>query len=253
MFNKKLLHWLLLLPILFVMNGCSDVSDSVQVEDDGFQAEKIQLSVVSIVATKDISKFRKASFDTTDPFFNFPYYAPDYNEEEEEPQKIGGGSGFIVTADGLILTTKHVVYDKSADYTVVTHDGMEYSAEIVRLDPLNDIAVIKIEDRNWPVLTFAESDVQTGEEVIAFGGNSVSEGTIAATERNITAGTMKKPVTLVNLIQTDAVINPGSSGGPLLNMDGEVIGINVATYRYAEDISFAIPIDDAKSVLDEVE
>ena len=253
MFNKKLLHCLLLLPILFVMSGCSDISDTVQVQDDGFQIEKIQLSVVIIVATKDISTFREASFDTSDPFFNFPYYAPDYDKDEGEPQKIGGGSGFIVAKDGLILTTKHVVGDKSADYTVVTHDGTEYEVEIIFRDPLNDVAVIKIEDKNWPALIFGESDVQIGQKVAAFGGgNTVSEGAIAATERDITAGTIKEPVTLKNLLQTDTVISPGSSGGPLLNMNSEVIGINVAIARYAQDISFAIPIDDAKSILDDV-
>ncbi len=252
MFNKKFLHYILLLPILFVMNGCSNVSDTVQVEDDGFDIEKIKPSVVTIVATKDISAFREASFDTTDPFFNFPYYAPDYDKEEGEPQKIGGGSGFIVKSNGLILTARHVVGDKSADYTVVTNNGTEYSAEIISLDPLSDVAVIKIEDKNWPVLTLGESDIQAEQKVIAFGGNDVSEGSIVATNRDITAGIVKEPVTLKNLLQMDAVISPGSSGGPLLNMDGEVVGINVAIARYAEDISFAIPIDDAKSILDDM-
>ncbi len=237
--------------VVVLLTGCTNVSDTVQVKKS-LDTEKIKPSVVTIVATKDISKFREASFDTTDPFFNFPYYAPDYDKDEGEVQKTGGGSGFFVKSNGLILTARHVVYDKSADYTVVTHDGMEYIAEIISLDPLNDIAVIKIEDKNWPALTFGESDVQAGQKVVAFGGNAVSEGFIVATKRDITAGTVKEPVTLKNLLQTDTVISPGSSGGPLLNMNSEVIGINVAIARYAQDISFAIPIDDAKSILDDV-
>ena len=253
MFHKKFPHGLLVLAVaLFIMSGCSGANDVSQMEDESFQIEEIKSSVVSIVTTKDISKFREGSFNYSDPFFNVPYFIPEYgqNENAENSEETGSGSGFIFTEDGHILTNRHVVDDGMADYTVVMRNGTEYKAEIISRDSLNDI--IKIKGNSFPAVNFGNSDdLYIGQKVAAI-GNTITYGTIIVKGRDITAGTVKEPETLTNLLQTDAVINLGNSGGPLVNLNGEVIGINVAMARDAQGISFAIPINDAKAMLDEV-
>ena len=256
MLHKKLYpHGLLVLAVaLFIMSGCSGANDANQLEDDSFQIEEIKSSVVRIIAAKNLSLYREGSFNYSDPFFNVPYFIPEYdqNKNRENPEETGSGSGFIFTEDGRILTNRHVVDDETADYTVVMHDGTEYKADVISRDPLNDIAIIKIKGMNsFPAVNLGNSDdLQIGQKVAAI-GNTVTYGTITAKGRDITAGTVKKPETLTNLLQTDAVINLGNSGGPLVNMNGEVIGINVAMARDAQGISFAIPINDVKATIDE--
>lgn len=240
--------------------------------------KKVSPAVVSIVVSKDMPLYRQRSFNFnpfffgdpfSDPFFGSPFDSQPAPEEEDEikrnPQKIGGGSGFIVTKGGLILTNKHVVEDPEAEYTVVLSDGTEYGAEVVSRDTLNDIAVIKIKDGNGkdfkdlPVVELGSSaDLQVGQRVVAIGNalaeyeNSVTTGVISAKGRNITAGTVNKAESLINLLQTDAAINPGNSGGPLVNLSGQVIGINTAIANGAQGIGFAIPIDDIKPMIESI-
>ncbi len=237
--------------------------------------KKVSPAVVSIVVTKDLPLYRQRPLDFND-FFNDPFsdssfgFGYDYERDKEgnikrEPRKIGGGSGFIVTEDGLILTNKHVVEDSSADYTVVMHDGTEYPAEVVNRDPMNDIAVVRITDEKsnkvdgLPVVELGRSgDLQVGQRVVAIGNalseyeNTVTTGVISAKGRDIVAGTMRGSENLINLLQTDAAINPGNSGGPLVNLNGQVIGINVAIAAGAQGIGFAIPIDDVKPMIESV-
>ena len=228
--------------------------------------EKASPAVVSIIVTKDIPKIQEFFFDPfeSDPFFN-PFGSRDKNrndanEGETEKREIGGGSGFIASKDGLVVTNKHVVSDQSADYTVMTNDGKKYEAQVMAIDPMNDIAILKINANNLPVLEFGDSDsLKIGQTVIAIGNslgefrNTVSKGIISGLKRSLTAGTGTGELeTLSEVIQTDAAINPGNSGGPLLNIDGRVIGVNVAMAQGAENIGFALPVNLVKKDIDSV-
>lgn len=169
------------------------------------------------------------------------------------------GTGYVVRADGLIVTNKHVVSDSTTKYSVFTNDGTEYNAQIEATDPTNDIAILKIDAKNLPVVELGSSDgLQPGQTAIAIGNalgqyqNSVTAGVISAIGRVIQAGdsTGGTVESLDNVIQTDAAINPGNSGGPLLNIAGQVIGMNTAVDQQGQSIGFAIPVSLVKSALD---
>jgi len=176
--------------------------------------------------------------------------------------ELEGGTGFIVSEDGLILTNKHVVLDEKADYTVFTNDGRKFPAKVLAIDPVQDLAVLKIEQENnmlFPVLKLGNSDnLEIGQAVIAIGNalaefrNTVSAGVISGLGRRITASGGSFVETFEDVIQTDAAINKGNSGGPLLNLKGEVIGINTAMAIDAQSIGFAIPINKAKKDIEQV-
>ncbi len=171
------------------------------------------------------------------------------------------GTGFIVDPNGIIVTNQHVVSDTLATYKVITSEGDEYEiVEIVR-DDSNDIAVIKIDATQLPVLSLGDSDaLVVGQSVIAIGtplgeyAGSVTTGVISGLNRSVTTssgwfGSTTK--TYENVIQTDAAVNSGNSGGPLINTEGKVIGINFATTSNADNISFALPINTVKQRLEE--
>lgn len=173
----------------------------------------------------------------------------------------GAGTGFIITSDGLIITNKHVVSDLNASYTVVTNDGATYDAKIQSADPYQDLAVIKIEARNLPVVELGDSDeLSVGQWVVAVGNalgqfeNTVTVGVISAKNRTIEASDSNgaRAETLEGLLQTDAAINSGNSGGPLVNLKGQVVGINTAVASGAQSIGFAIPINTAKSAIESI-
>lgn len=263
----------------------SDTIDAIQ---------KVGPAVLSIVATKDLQIFRQQPFDPfflfeNDPFFRqfgMPQGQQRQQPQEQEPQtkreKVAGGTGFIIKADGLALTNKHVVSDTGADYTALTKDGKEYDVEVISRDPVNDLAVIqlheKVEDKkdrktgekkdfgaepkNLPVAPLGDSStLKVGQKVLAIGNargeyeNSVTAGIVSAVDREIEAsdgaGSLRE--TLSGLIQTDAAINFGNSGGPLINLAGEVIGVNTAVDTSATGIGFAIPINQIKPALQSVE
>lgn len=174
------------------------------------------------------------------------------------------GSGFVVDATGLIVTNQHVVSDTNADYTVITEDGEEYQVVEILRDDFNDIAIVKIaleEGEELSALDLGDSDtLLVGQNVIAIGtplgeyAGSATTGIISGLDRSVTAssgwfGSTAK--TYEDVIQTDAAVNPGNSGGPLINSFGEVIGINFATTSGADNISFAIPINKVKTRLEE--
>ena len=169
------------------------------------------------------------------------------------------GTGIIVTADGYILTNKHVI-DGAKSITVVLDDGTTYeNVEVAAVDPLNDVAFLKIKDvSDLKAATLGDSKTITvGQQVIAIGNalgqyqNSVTSGIVSGTGRSLTAtdatGTMSER--LSDMIQTDAAINSGNSGGPLVNAAGQVVGINTATSQAAENMGFAIPISSVKGML----
>lgn len=172
-------------------------------------------------------------------------------------QQKGGGTGFIITNDGLIATNRHVVESASTALTVITSDGKTYKAEVKAIDPLIDLALIKIDGKNLPVADLGNSDtLQVGQVVIAIGNalgefeNTVTTGVISARERAIQASTQTGSEQLENLLQTDAAINPGNSGGPLSNLSGQVIGVNTAVAGDAQGIGFAIPINQVVRAID---
>jgi len=220
-------------------------------------AKKVCPAVITIVITKDLPKVEGFYFF---PLWDEQMVLPKLKKEKEKT-KIGGGSGFIVSPDGYVLTCHHVVSDTTADYTVILDPQHKFEAEIVARDPLVDIAVLKIKGKNLPFLELGDSnEIELGEEVLAIGNplgefeDTISAGIISGLSRKITAygGTPFKATSLRGLIQTDAAINPGNSGGPLVNMEGKAIGINTAMVLGAENIGFAIPINYAKPILEEV-
>ncbi|HJY98309.1 MAG TPA: trypsin-like peptidase domain-containing protein [Patescibacteria group bacterium] len=174
---------------------------------------------------------------------------------EETPKDIG--TGFVVSADGLIVTNKHVVANADISYKVSTSDGNTFDVGEISRDPSNDIAIIKIDAENLkPVELGDSSNLKVGQFVIAIGTalgefrNTVTTGVISGLGRGIDANGFSGYVErLDNVIQTDAAINPGNSGGPLLNSAGEVIGVNVAVAEGANNIGFAIPINIVKDAL----
>ncbi len=225
-------------------------------------------AVVAITISKNVPIIEQCPYN---PFSNLPpefqQFFGGQNLQFSQPcqkgtklQEVGGGSGFIISQDGLILTNKHVVEDTAAQYTVLTNDGKKYSAKVLARDPNVDIAVVKIDASNLPTIGLGNSDsIQVGQTAIAIGNalgefrNTVNVGVVSGLSRNITAsgegGFSEK---IYNVIQTDASINPGNSGGPLLNLKGEVIGINTAVAQQAQSIGFAIPVNQVKRIVSDI-
>ena len=227
--------------------------------------EKAKPAVVSIIATKDLQIVKQSPLAFS-PFGPFGFQTVP-REIETLRQQVSGGSGFIIDSTGMIVTNKHVVQDTEADYTVVLSDGREFMAEVVSLDPANDLAIIQVfesEDKKpteLPFIEFAENhNLEIGQRVIAIGNalgefqNTVTSGIISAESRQIEAtdGLGYNRDVLTNLLQTDAAINQGNSGGPLINLEGQVVGINTAIASNANGIGFAIPIEDVKPVIESV-
>ena len=173
-----------------------------------------------------------------------------------EPQDIG--SGFIVSADGLVVTNKHVVSVANASYKVITKDNKEYDVKEINRDPANDIAILKIDASGLSPVELGDStNLKVGQFVIAIGTalgefrHTVTTGVISGLGRGIIAGSALEGFVerLDDVIQTDAAINPGNSGGPLMNSSGQAIGINVAVAQGAQNVGFAIPINVVKASL----
>jgi serine protease Do len=179
-------------------------------------------------------------------------------------QMQGAGTGMIISSDGLILTNRHVVDNSTATYTVVLSNGKSYSAKVISVDSTNDVAFVRIEASGLPAVKLGDSgSVKVGQKVVAIGNalgqfqNSVTEGIISGLSRGVEAGDsssmMGSSEQLQNLLQTDAAINSGNSGGPLVNLQGQVVGMNTAVAgQGAQNIGFAIPINDIKPLIDSV-
>ncbi len=172
----------------------------------------------------------------------------------------GSGTGFLISSDGLIMTNKHVVEPlmKDKEFRIILNSGKKYYAQYIDSDPLNDLAILKIFDKNLPFVELGNSDdLQVGTTVIAIGNalgryrNSATKGIVSGLGRSLTANDLStgKQDNLSNIIQTDAEINLGNSGGPLINLKGQLAGINVAIDESGSAIGFAIPVNDAKPVI----
>ncbi len=227
--------------------------------------KQVSPAVVSIVATQQVSVRSSSSFSSR--FCNDPFFRQFLEECTESPRsegtqtrEVAAGSGFIIDSQGLILTNKHVINVEGSSLVVILNDGTRHPAEILAQDPVQDIALIKISGTNFPTVSVGDSNrVAVGETVIAIGNalgefsNSVSKGIISGLSRSVVASSGISSERLEEVIQTDAAINPGNSGGPLLNLDGEVVGINTAIASDAQNVGFAIPINQAKRDIQDVE
>jgi serine protease Do len=215
-------------------------------------ARRVAPSVVSVTVVRRERQMANDPFS----FFFFP------REYEREVQ--GGGTGFVITADGVVVTNQHVT-DGASQIVVTTSDGREYPATLLGEDALTDIAVLKIDARGLPTAPMGRSDdLMIGEWVVAFGnpyqyllGNAeptVTAGVVSAVDRNLLPSG-DQPGVYVGMIQTDAPINPGNSGGPLANSEGEVVGVNSSIFSNtggSVGIGFAILIERAIRVADEL-
>jgi S1-C subfamily serine protease len=227
--------------------------------------KKVMPAVVSIVISKRLEDLEREM-----PTGHYPFVPGASHEKREREKKIkilsaladdrhmveiGGGSGCMISRDGLVLTNKHVIDDIAAEYTIILDDGKRFVAKILTRDPINDIAILKIDADKLPFLKLGDTrDLQLGQGVIAIGNalgifkNTVSLGIISGLSRAITAqmDPNAPQQEMRGLIQTDAAINPGNSGGPLVDSNGRVVGVNVAIISGAQNIGFAIPVNTAR-------
>ncbi len=220
-------------------------------------------AVVSVIITEELPVLEREIQTIPSPFGDFfgegfEFQVPRYVQKGTRKQEVGGGTAFFVAADGLLLTNKHVVADDKAEYTVLLNDGRKLPATVLARDATNDIALLKVEGKEFPFLEVAPDDeLMLGQTAITIGNalgefrNTVSVGVVSGLSRSITAGGAQDGSTerLEEIIQTDAAINRGNSGGPLLNTRGEVIGMNTAVAADAENIGFAIPAGELRRVL----
>ena len=209
----------------------------------------VTVGISASIQSQDL--FEINPFDPFSPFRRIP------SQQKKVEQNIG--SGFIISSDGLIITNKHVVAQTEATYKVLTNDNKKYDVAKIYRDPLNDLAILKINASGLKPLKLGDSArLKLGQLVIAIGTplgeftNTVTKGIISGLGRGITAGSPFEGYVekLDNVIQTDAPISPGNSGGPLLNSKGEVIGINAAIAQEGQNIGFAIPVNVVKGLID---
>lgn len=225
-------------------------------------AQKADLGVVNIGTTQIIknNKRRAPMFEGQespfDEFFGgdlFKHFFGEESQEQPEVRRPSLGSGFIINKEGLIVTNNHVV-EKASEITVTIGQDHEYKAKLIGADPKTDVAIIKIEPKEeLHPLTLGDSDaLMVGEIVVAIGNpfglsHTVTQGIVSAKARTIGFGPYD------DFIQTDASINPGNSGGPLLNLEAKVVGINAAIVASAQGIGFAIPINTAKNIIEQLQ
>ena len=224
-------------------------------EDTNFVTEVVDKTSPAVVRVN----VRKVVETNVPDIFNSPFFRRFFGDDVPIPpqQRVqqGLGSGFIISEDGMILTNAHVV--SGADQVaIVLRDGRTFDGTVVGTDPLTDMAVIDIEANDLPTIPLGDSDtVRPGQWAIAIGNplglnETVTVGVISATGRPSSAiGVSDKRI---EFIQTDAAINPGNSGGPLLNARGEVVAINTAIIGQAEGLGFAVPINTAKRVAEQI-
>ncbi len=227
--------------------------------------KKVMPAVVSIVISKHLADLKK-ELPAFAPLFKKGKHKkisiPDMLVDPHGMVNVGGGSGFVVSPEGLILTNKHVIIDPKAEYTVITSDGLSHVAMVLTRDPIYDVAIIKIKAAGLPTVSLGDATkLELGESVVAIGNalglfrNTVSLGIVSGLSRAIVAQADPKspPQEMRGLIQTDAAINPGNSGGPLVSLDGKAVGINAAVVFGAQNINFAIPINAAKRDLEDLQ
>lgn len=219
--------------------------------------ERTEPAVVSVIISKDLPVMERTYRETP-----LGIRVPVLQERGTQLREVGGGTAFFISKNGLMLTNKHVVSDANAQYSVLLNDGRTLQANVVARDPLTDIAMLKVDGDGFPFIELSATDDPTlGQSVVAIGNalgefrNTVSVGVISGLQRSITAGDRSAGTSerLSRIIQTDAAINEGNSGGPLLNLHGEVIGMNTAVATAAQNIGFAIPVTDLRRAVESYE
>lgn len=214
--------------------------------------QEVGPAVVRIDSSRTVESKLPEAFN--DPFFR-EFFGSQFSQIPDKQVQRGTGSGFIIENNGRIITNAHVV-DGADTVTVTLKDGRTFEGKVLGTDPVTDVAVVKIEAQNLPTVKIGNSEsLQPGESAIAIGNplgldNTVTEGIISATGRS--SGQVGIPDKRVNFIQTDAAINPGNSGGPLLNDRGEVVGVNTAIIQGAQGLGFAIPINTAQRIAEQL-
>lgn len=257
-----------LLTVLFVILGIwSAITSKIQKSPSIQTKESLKITseesvAINVVKQVGPSVVTVVEGSTRSQYLN-PFFAFELPDQRVERQEVNIGSGFIVSDDGFIITSKHVVSDTNVKYQIVTSNDKKYAVSKVYRDPLNDIAILKIDplenvgEKLKPVTLGDSSKLQVGQFVMAIGTalgefrNTVTTGVISGLGRGITAGDQFQGLVerLDNVIQTDAAINPGNSGGPLVDSNARVIGINTAVSRNGENIGFALPINVVKESL----
>lgn len=225
--------------------------------EDFINASELSVNSVVHVTTKVVT----TSFQR-DPFYEF-FYGPGAGGREFKQYGSGSGSGVIVSEDGYIVTNNHVI-DNASEIEIILNDNSKYTAKIIGTDPSTDIAVLKIDAKDLPAMSFGNSDdLRIGEWVLAVGNpfnltSTVTAGIVSAKARNINLLSDRgssEVVPIESFIQTDAAVNPGNSGGALVNTSGQLVGINTAiasqTGSYA-GYSFAVPVNLVKKVMSDL-
>jgi len=236
---------------------------------------KANPAVVSIVITKKVTQYFQQQ--RQNPFANDPFFkqffgdSNPFGDTQQQPQadtppktteqKVGAGTGFFITSDGLLITNKHVAEDTTASYTVVLNDGNQLPATVLAVDPNNDLALLKVAGKGFATISFGDSDkVKLGQTVIAIGNalgeyrNTVTRGVVSGLSRTIVAGSASGGAEqLDGVIQTDAAINPGNSGGPLINLSGQLIGVNTAINQGGQSLGFALPSNIVRTMVESVQ
>jgi serine protease Do len=216
--------------------------------------ERVGPAVVRIDSARTVTTSTRPGI-LNDPFFREFFGEQAIPDQPAQRVERGTGSGFILNANGTILTNAHVV-EGADEVTVTLKDGRQLRGEVIGQDPLTDVAVVKVDATGLPTVSVGNSDaLKPGEWAIAIGNplgldNTVTAGIISATGR--TSAQIRVPDNRVQFIQTDAAINPGNSGGPLLNERGEVIGVNTAIIGNAQGLGFAIPINQAQAIANQL-
>src|SRR3989338_5947526 len=250
----------------------SILEEETRLEKDTVTVVKEALpAVVSIIATQELQLLPQSSF-FDDFFFQFPFEMSPFpqRQQQEAPQterrQVSSGSGFIVRDEGLIVTNRHVVLNEEAEYSVVLSSGETYDAKVIDSDSIQDLAIVQIIQKDGEKKTFStlplgdSNEVVIGQTVIAIGNtlgefrNTVTRGIVSGINRTLTAGGIGIQSELIEgAIQTDAAISSGNSGGPLLNLKGEVIGVNTAVSQEGENIGFALPISQVTMIIESIE
>ncbi|MFA6511588.1 MAG: trypsin-like peptidase domain-containing protein [Patescibacteria group bacterium] len=261
--NGTLEDWVAVLPGFDVQESAQSVNtQAIALEEESATVDVVEAAspaVVSIIETQAIPEV----FGGTSPFDSF-FGVPQTPQSTEDGQRreTGRGTGFVISSDGLILTNRHVVSEESAEYTVIMNTGDEYTATVLARHPVYDLAIVQIEaEGELSYLELGESEsIKIGQTVIAIGNalgqfrNTVTRGIISGLGRTITAGDGQGNYeTLEDVIQTDAAINSGNSGGPLMNIAGQVIGVNTAVSSEGQLVGFAFPINQAKQAIESVQ
>ncbi len=223
----------------------------VSLPDFSGVAELLNPAVVTIESVSTYQHPQTLPFGNND-FFEF-FFGPNSQRQmpEQEQKKVSWGSGVIVSADGYIITNNHVVDDAKRVKVTLMNEEKEYEADVIGTDPEIDIALIKIDAKNLPTAELGDSDaLKVGEWVVALGNplgyeHSVTAGIVSGKGRRLSTG-------IESFIQTDTAINFGNSGGPLVNLKGQVIGINTAISPRGQNIGFAVPINMVKQVFDQL-